>query len=70
MMQSTSQPDAERRIRPRWLVLTTLAIAVVITGVQLDGLLSDRSTATALKRVEDVFMLISQRYVEKPIPMR
>ncbi|NBW93704.1 MAG: PDZ domain-containing protein, partial [Bacteroidetes bacterium] len=68
MMQSTSQPDAERRIRPRWLVLTTLAIAVVITGVQLDGLLSDRSTATALKRVEDVFMLISQRYVEKTDP--
>jgi len=67
-MQSTSQPDAERRIRPRWLVLTTLAIAVVITGVQLDGLLSDRSTATALKRVEDVFMLISQRYVEKTDP--
>lgn len=69
MNQEKRDKDSESKgIRSKTWVVAIVAAVVVVTGVQVDGFLSDRSAATALQRIEDVFMLINRRYVEKTDP--
>jgi carboxyl-terminal processing protease len=65
--QSNNGPE-KKGIRSRTWVVAIVTVVIVITGVRVDGYLSDRSAATALERIEDVFMLINRRYVEKTDP--
>ncbi len=67
-MKDTSESFSLRRIRPFGLLMTLLAVLTVVTGVTWNSHLTDRSTATALQRMEDVFLLINRRYVEKTDP--
>lgn len=59
---------SKRLTSPRGLILGLLAAILVITGLRVESMLSDRETATALQRIEDVFMLIDRRYVEETDP--
>ena len=52
----------------RTMIVAIIAIVIVVTGVQVNGTLTDRDTATALQRIEDVFLLINRRYVEETDP--
>jgi len=65
--QRKAAPE-DTRIRYRKWVIPIVAAVLFVSGVQLDGYLSDRNAATALQRIEDVFMLINRRYVEKTDP--
>lgn len=67
-MKDTSESFSLRRIRPLGLLMTLLVVLTVVTGVTWNSQLTDRSTATALQRMEDVFLLINRRYVEKTDP--
>ena len=66
MKQSSSTPL--RRKLPTILVVATLIVASVITGVQLESQVISQDTAKALRQIEDVFLLINRRYVEKTDP--
>lgn len=65
--QRKAAPE-DTRIRYRKWVIPIVAAVLFVSGVQLDGYLSDRNAATALQRIEDVFILINRRYVEKTDP--
>ena len=52
----------------RTMIVAIIAVVMVVTGVSVDGMLTDRDTATALQRIEDVFLLINRRYVEETDP--
>ena len=52
----------------RTMIVAIIAVVMVATGVSVDGMLTDRDTATALQRIEDVFLLINRRYVEETDP--
>ena len=67
-MKDTSESFFSRRIRPFGLLMILLVVLTVVTGVTWNSHLTDRSTATALQRMEDVFLLINRRYVEKTDP--
>jgi len=59
--------EGKRKTNRPWVVAIVIAVTI-ITGVTVEGYVSDRGTATALQRVEDVFLLINRRYVEKTDP--
>lgn len=50
------------------MVIAAVIGASVLTGVQLESSVFSRDTAAALQRIEDVFLLINQRYVEETDP--
>lgn len=68
MKREEPRRNENRRRLSRTLIVTLIAAVVIITGVRVDGMLTDRDTATALQRIEDVFLLINRRYVEKTDP--
>lgn len=65
--QRNSGSESRSVLSRKW-VIAIVAAVIVVTGVRVEGYLSDRSAATALQRIEDVFMLINRRYVEKTDP--
>lgn len=68
MMPEETTSKGTKRTLSRGFIATILVVVLLVTGVQVDGMLTDRDTATALQRVEDVFLLINRRYVEKTDP--
>lgn len=53
-----------KRVR-KPIVVTTLLVAVVLMGVQLESQILNTDTAAALRKIEEVFMLINNQYVEE-----
>jgi carboxyl-terminal processing protease len=47
------------------LLLVALIFGSILTGIQLESQLLSADTSEALKKIEDVFVLINRRYVEK-----
>jgi len=68
MMREESRSKGKKRTLSRGLIVALLAMVLIVTGVQVEGMLTDRDTATALQRMEDVFLLINRRYVEQTDP--
>ncbi len=50
------------------LLLSAIIVSVILLGVQMEGQSLSADTAEALRRIEDVFLLVNKRYVEEVDP--
>ncbi len=50
------------------LLLSAIILSVILLGVQLEGQSLSADTAEALRKIEDVFVLVNKRYVEEVDP--
>ena len=66
-MQSGSTPERKRFPSKRTLIILLVVVSFIM-GVEVESQLFSRDTTTALQRIEDVFLLINGRYVEKTDP--